>query len=312
MCRRADLLLVGDETQLGPMLSRTPDTAARLRVVHAADVVSSGDPLIDILRRRPDTSMRRALALLSEGAVDGVVSAGDTAALLGLSRLLLEMVPGIERPAICKAIQGMRGPFWMLDLGANLDCSSRQLAQFGAMGATLARHAGGVAEPRVALLNVGTEEGKGPEVLHEAARLLRDAPGLSYVGYIEGNALFEGVADVVVCNGFAGNIALKSIEGAARMAGHLLTRLVGTLSPLQKIGLALSRSRLQALRGDFNPQRYNGASFVGLGGTVVKSHGGADAEGFAFAIEQARAEVEAGVPQRLAERVASGDSRPFQ
>ena len=110
MCRRADLLLVGDETQLGPMLSRTPDTASRLRVVHAADVISSGDPLIDILRRRPETSMRRALALLSEGAVDGVVSAGDTAALLGLSRLLLEMVPGIERPAICKAIQGMRGP----------------------------------------------------------------------------------------------------------------------------------------------------------------------------------------------------------
>jgi glycerol-3-phosphate acyltransferase PlsX len=256
--------------------------------------------------------MRRALALLSEGAVDGVVSAGDTAALLGLSRLLLEMVPGIERPAICKAIQGMRGPFWMLDLGANLDCSSRQLAQFAAMGATLARHAGGVAEPRVALLNVGTEDGKGPAVLHEAAGLLRDAPGLSYVGYIEGNALFEGVADVVVCNGFAGNIALKSIEGAARMAGHLLTRLVSTLSPLQKAGLALSRSRLQALRGDFNPQRYNGASFVGLGGTVVKSHGAADAEGFAFAIEQARAEVAAGVPQRLAERVASDNSRPFQ
>jgi glycerol-3-phosphate acyltransferase PlsX len=221
---------------------------------------------------------------------------------MGLSRLLLEMVPGIERPAICKAIQGKQGPFWMLDLGANLECSARQLAQFAAMGATLARHAGGVGEPRVALLNVGTEQNKGPEVLHEAAHLLRRASGFQYVGFMEGSTLFEGRADVVVCNGFAGNIALKSIEGAARMAGHLFTTLVASLSPLQKAGMALSRSRLRGLQQEFNPQRYNGASFVGLGGTVVKSHGGADAEGFAFAIRQALAEVAAGIPRRLAER----------
>jgi len=164
----------------------------------------------------------------------------------------------------------------------------------------------------VALLNVGTEETKGPEVLHETARLLRQTHGLRYVGYIEGNALFEGRADVVVCNGFAGNISLKSIEGAARMAGHLLTTLVASLSPLQKAGLALSRTRLQRLRGDFNPQRYNGASFVGLGGIVVKSHGGADAEGFAFAIEQALNEVAAGIPRRLSERFAgAADGRTF-
>lgn len=303
-CDRAELLLVGDQARLGPMLAAAHVDVERIRIVHAADVVSSGDPLSDVLRRRPDTSMRRALALLAEGAVDGVVSSGDTAALMGLSRLLLAMVPGIERPAICKAIQGMRGPFWMLDLGANLECSARQLAQFAAMGATLARHAGNVAEPRVALLNIGTEENKGPQVLHDAAGLLRRSSGFDYVGYIEGNALFDGTADVVVCNGFSGNIALKSIEGAARMAGHLVARLVGSLSLLQKAGLALSRSRLQGLREDFNPQRYNGASFVGLRGTVVKSHGGADAEGFAFAIEQALAEVAAGIPRRLAERFA--------
>lgn len=294
---RADITLVGNETAIRAALPQPP---GHISIVHAGDQVADSDSLSDVLRRRPDSSMRRALTLHAEGQVDAVVSAGDTAALMALSRMLLSMIPGIERPAICKAIQGRHGPFWMLDLGANLDCNARQLLQFAGMGVTLACHAGGIEQPRVALLNVGTEENKGPAVLREAAALLELDHGFEYIGYIEGSALFEGCTDVVVCDGFAGNIALKSMEGAARMAGYLIRQWLGSLSALQRAGLALSRSRLVSLRRDLNPQKYNGASFVGLAGVVVKSHGAADAQGFAYAIEQAIAEVFARIPQRLA------------
>ncbi len=293
---RADITLVGDEAAIRAEL---PRALGPISIVHASDQVADSDSFSDVLRRRPDTSMRRALALHAQGQVDAVVSAGDTAALMALSRMLLSMIPGIERPAICKAIQGKRGPFWMLDLGANLDCSPELLIQFAGMGMTLACHAGGIARPRVALLNVGTEKNKGPAVLHEAAVSLEHDPQYEYVGYIEGSALFDGCADVVVCDGFAGNIALKSMEGAAGMAGHMMRDWLGSLSALQKAGLFLSRSRLVSLRWDLNPQKYNGASFVGLAGVVVKSHGGADSQGFACAIEEAIAEVFARIPQRL-------------
>jgi glycerol-3-phosphate acyltransferase PlsX len=302
-----DITLVGEEVAIRAALSREAesDEPEGVSIQPAGDRVASSDALSDVLRRRPDTSMRRALELHAEGRVDAVVSAGDTAALMALSKMLLSMVPGIERPAICKSIQGIHGPFWMLDLGANLDCPAHQLTQFAGMGVTLARHLGRIESPRVALLNIGTEETKGPSVIREAATILEGSPHFVYVGYIEGNALFDGMADVVVCDGFAGNIAVKSIEGAARMAGHMMRRWLESLSPLQKAGLSLSRSRLESLRQDLNPQKYNGASFVGLDGIVVKSHGAADAQGFACAIEQAVAEVDARIPQRLAEQFSA-------
>jgi len=301
LAARAEILLVGDAAAIRRAL---PAGTPEIEIVHAGEVLGAGDSLADVLRRRPDSSLRRALLCQAEGRADAVVSAGDTAALMALSRSLLDMVPGVERPAICKDLQGMRGPFWMLDLGANLECTPVQLHQFALMGTLLARHAGGVGEPRVALLNIGTEAGKGPGVLNEAAALLEADAAIRYVGFVEGNVLFDGSADVIVADGFAGNIALKSVEGAARMAGHLLRRWFDGLNPLEQAGLALARRKLTALRHELNPQRYNGASLVGLTGVVIKSHGSADAEGFRSAIDEAVLEVAGRVPERLAAELA--------
>ncbi|MEZ5560735.1 MAG: phosphate acyltransferase PlsX [Pseudomonadales bacterium] len=297
LTERADLVLVGDPHLLAPLLGDAP-----IPVVAASQVITDRHTLGDILRRLPDASMRRALELLAGGQVDAVVSGGDTAALMALSRQCLSMIPGIERPAICKTLQGKRAPFWMLDLGANLECSPAQLVQFARMGSLLAERVGDLSRPRVALLNIGTERRKGPETLRRAAELLSADAMLNYVGYIEGNVLFDNVADVIVCDGFTGNIALKAVEGAASMAGHLLGSLLSTLNPVQKLGLALSRDALRSLGDGFNPQRYNGASFVGLNGVVIKSHGSADSEGFKFAIEAAIVETAGQIPARLGEQ----------
>ncbi len=304
MTARAEVVLVGDRERIHAAL---PAAAPELTVIHASQVLSPRDSLADVLRRRPDSSMRRALACHAAGHVDAVVSAGDTAALMALARSQLGMVAGIERPAICKDLQGMRGRFWMLDLGANIGCSARQIQQFAHMGVLLARHVGGVARPRVALLNIGTEPGKGPDVLNEAADLLEADPRIDYVGFVEGDGLFADIADVVVSDGFAGNIALKSIEGAARMAMHLVQNWLGSLSVLERAGLLLARSKLAALRHELNPQGYNGASLIGLAGVVVKSHGSAGREGFQQAIEEATLEVAGEIPRRLAEGSADPD-----
>lgn len=290
---RADILLVGDPAPIRAELERV---AAEMAIHPATEVLSAADSLTDVLRRKPDSSMRQALLKLAAGEADAVVSAGDTAALLALAHSLLEMIPGIDRPAICKELRGMAGPFWMLDLGANLDCKAFQLVQFARMGAMLARHVGRVAMPRVALLNIGTEADKGPPVLGEAAGLLETEAGLRFVGFVEGNVLFSNAADVVVADGFAGNIALKSIEGAARMAGHLVDRWQREPGAQQH----RLRARLRTLQHDLDPQRYNGASFVGLTGVVVKSHGSADIQGFQSAIEEAMLEVEGNIPAHLA------------
>lgn len=294
---RADLILVGDEARIRAAAGAR---AGEIAVHPATQILDPADSLADVLRRRPDSSMRQALCLHADGVVDGVVSGGDTAALMVLSRSLLSMVAGIDRPAIAKLIDGMREPFWMLDLGANLGCGAEQLQQFARMGTILSRHVSGAASPRVALLNIGTEPHKGPEVLHVAAQRIGDDPLLNYVGYIEGNALFTGQADVIVTDGFAGNIALKSVEGAARMAGHLLRRWLDELGPLQRAGLWPSRRKLAELGHGLNPQRYNGASLVGLTGVVVKSHGAADVEGFQSAIDEALLEINGRIPVELA------------
>jgi phosphate acyltransferase len=308
---RAELTLVGDSDRLHAALGGLADSAdGNLKVHHATEQLTATDNLSDVLRHKPDSSMRQALLLHGAGDVDGVVSGGDTAALMALSRSILDMVPGVERPAICKELQGMRGPFWMLDLGANIECSAEQLCQFARMGATLARHAGGIAEPRVGLLNIGTEAGKGPAVLNDAAGRLSADASVNFVGFVEGNMLFSDVVDVVVADGFGGNVALKSIEGAARMAGHLLRGWLDELGPLERAGTLLARRRLQQLRHELNPQRYNGASFVGLSGVVVKSHGSADVEGFQSAIEEAIVEVQGQIPRRLADALAGSVARP--
>ncbi len=309
LAQRARLVLVGDEQAIRAEL---PARAPQIDIVHTTEWLAPGDSLSDALRRRPDSSMRRALLLLGEEQVDAVVSGGDTAALMALSRLVLDMVPGVERPAICKALAGMNGPFWMLDLGANLACSPAQLHQFALMGTILARHVGALPSPRTGLLNIGTEAGKGPDLLNEAAALLQADPAITYAGFVEGNVLFEGRADVVVADGFAGNIALKSIEGAARMAGHLLRGWFDSLNGLERAGMSLARRKLERLRHDLNPQRYNGASLIGLTGVVVKSHGSADREGFRSAIEQAALEAAGRIHERLEQALASGPAAPAQ
>jgi len=301
MAEAADLVLVGDQPAIEAVLAGiSPGPGAgHIDIVHASEQVRPGDSLSVALRHRPDSSMHRALGLLATGAADAVVSGGDTAALMALARLLLPRIPGVQRPAICKPMEGIDGTFWMLDLGANLECSAEQLHQFARMGSVLARSVGGLDAPRVALLNIGTEPGKGPRRLHEAADQIAADDSLRFVGYIEGNRLFRGEADVVVTDGFAGNVALKSMEGAAWMAGQLLRRWFDSLGLLEQAGLALARAKLEALRHELNPQSYNGASFVGLDGVVVKSHGGADVDGFASAIRQAIREVSGDLRGRL-------------
>jgi glycerol-3-phosphate acyltransferase PlsX len=298
MLREADLTLVGDQPAIEAELASLD--GGGVDVIHAAEQILPSDGLAVALRQKPDASMRRALRLLADGAVDAVVSGGDTAALMALSRQILRRLPGVERPAICKSLQGVAGPFWMLDLGANVECSALQLQQFARMGNVLARAIGGLAAPRVALLNIGTEPGKGPRRLHEAAAALAADASLHFVGYIEGNRLFRGEADVVVADGFTGNVALKAMEGAAWMSGQLLRRWFDSLGFIEQAGLALARAKLDALRHELNPESYNGASFVGLDGVVIKSHGGADVQGFAAAIGQAIREVQGDLRGHLA------------
>jgi glycerol-3-phosphate acyltransferase PlsX len=293
MSAHADIVLVGAEDRIVAVLEQSgaaPD-APRLSILHASEQIHTGDPLAQTLRHKRDASMRRALALVADGSADAVVSGGDTGALMALSRQILRCVQRIDRPAICKALQGVAGPFWMLDLGANVDCSPSQLQQFAHMGDALARAVAGLQAPRVALLNIGTEAAKGPRRLHEAARLLDADDRLRYVGYVEGHGLFRDQADVVVTDGFTGNVALKSMEGAAWMAGQLVRRWFDALGLAEREALAPARGQLESLRRELDPQGYNGASFVGLAGVVVKSHGGADTAGFASAIDLAIREV---------------------
>lgn len=301
--RAADITLVGDRRAIEPVLL-AGDSPGRPEIIHTEERIEQGDSLATILRHRARASLRLALECVREGRADAVVSGGDTAALMALARHVIGQMPGIRRPAICKALQGSAGPFWMLDLGANLACDAAQLVQFAHMGSAVAQASGCTHPPRVALLNIGTETGKGPPVLHAAAALLAAESRLAFVGYIEGNRLFRDEADVVVTDGFAGNIALKSIEGAAWMAGQLLRRWFESLGLIEQAGMALARGRLEALRHEMNPQRYNGASLVGLRGIVVKSHGSADAEGFESAIGQAIREVQGDLLGQLALRFA--------
>jgi glycerol-3-phosphate acyltransferase PlsX len=292
------LTLVGQSLILEDLLARHPGVdRSRLRVVNASEVVTMDDRPAQVLRGKPDSSMRVALGLVAGGQAQACVSAGNTGALMVLSRFLLKTLPGIDRPAMVAAIPTQRGYCQLLDLGANVDCSAENLYQFAVMG-SVAAEALGVPRPRVALLNVGTEDIKGNQQVKQAAGLLQAAAGLNYIGFIEGDGLYRGEADVVVCDGFVGNILLKSSEGLATMiAGridamfrqNLLSRAVGVLAlPL-----------LRRLRADLAPARHNGASLLGLQGIVVKSHGSAGVQGFQSAIQRALIEIQEDLPRRL-------------
>ncbi len=301
------LTLVGQPSLLEELIASHPAVdRARLSIVPASETITMDEKPAAALRGKPDSSMRVALELLRDGKVQACVSAGNTGALMALSRHVLKTLPGIDRPAMVAAIPTQTGYCQLLDLGANVDCTAEHLFQFSVMG-SVAAEALGVARPRVALLNIGTEDIKGNQQVKLAAALLQQARGLNYIGFVEGDGLYRGEADVVVCDGFVGNILLKSSEGLATMIAtrieslfrqSLVSRLVGVLA------LPLMR-RLQA---DLAPARHNGASFLGLQGIVVKSHGSAGVEGFQSAIARAVIEIQENLPQRLHGRL--GDLLP--
>lgn len=252
------------------------------------------------------TSLHAALMALKRGEVDGCVSGGDTGALMAVSRHLLGMIPGIDRPAISSAIPTLaQHPCYMLDLGANVDCQPRHLVQFAIMGAEMVRVVHDVGRPRVALLNIGSETRKGSRLVRETDAILRamEKTSFDYVGYIEGDGIYSGVIDLVVCDGFVGNVALKTSEGLARMLGR---KLQSTFNENWRTRLVsvLARPALSRFREDIDPVRYNGASLLGLSATVVKSHGSADARGFSYAVARAVSELKGQLPQRLSQGLA--------
>ena len=292
------LVLVGQAPVLEELIARESGVdRRRLSVEHAAEVVAMDERPSQALRSKPDSSMRVALDLVRAGRAHACVSAGNTGALMALSRYVLKTLPGIDRPAMVTAIPTARGHCHLLDLGANVDCSAEHLYQFAVMG-SVAAEALGLRSPRVALLNVGTEDIKGSQQVKLAASLLQQANGLNYIGYIEGDALYRGEADVVVCDGFVGNILLKSSEGLVAMIAARIESLFTENLGSRLVG-ALALPLLSRLKGDLAPSRHNGASFLGLQGIVVKSHGSAGADGFQSAIRRAVIEVRENLPQRL-------------
>ncbi|WP_165671548.1 phosphate acyltransferase PlsX [Metapseudomonas otitidis] len=292
------LVLVGQAPVLEDLIAcESGVDRRRLSVEHAAEVVAMDERPSQALRGKPDSSMRVALDLVRAGRAHACVSAGNTGALMALSRYVLKTLPGIDRPAMVTAIPTARGHCHLLDLGANVDCSAEHLYQFAVMG-SVAAEALGLRSPRVALLNVGTEDIKGNQQVKLAASLLQQANGLNYIGYIEGDALYRSEADVVVCDGFVGNILLKSSEGLVAMIAARIESLFTENLGSRLVG-ALALPLLSRLKGDLAPSRHNGASFLGLQGIVVKSHGSAGADGFQSAIRRAVIEVRENLPQRL-------------
>ena len=296
--------LVGLPDVIESRLAAAGATAGkRLEIVPASETIAMDDPPADALRRKRDSSMRLALDDVKAGRAQACVSAGNTGALMALSRFVLKTLPGIDRPAIISAIPSVGGHTYMLDLGANSNCTPGQLLQFAVMGTVVAADLTGKKKPRVGLLNIGTEAIKGSETLRDAGRLLEES-SLEYVGFVEGHDIVSGDLDVVVTDGFTGNVALKTMEGMARMLADTLRREVER-SWLNRLSAAAARRLLRGLKIRLDPRRHNGASLVGLQGIVIKSHGGADELAFHNAIRTAVLEIEQGVPNQIGALLAS-------
>ncbi len=294
------LILVGDEAAVRALLPADASTLA-VDVHPASQVVDMDEAPAKALRGKKDSSMRVAIDLVAAGQAQACVSAGNTGALMATARFVLHMLPGIERPAIVRALPNLHGETYMLDLGANTECSAEQLCEFAVMGAVLVEALGKRQNPTVGLLNIGSEATKGTDTVQRAAELIR-ATGLNFHGYVEGDDIYAGTTDVVVSDGFVGNVALKASEGLARMFGQVL-REEFSRTPLRRLGALASMPALRALRLRLDPRAYNGASLLGLPAPVIKSHGGADVFSFAQAINEAVAQARAQVPQRIAERL---------
>jgi phosphate acyltransferase len=296
-----ELVLVGDAPALEAEIAARGGAPARLRIHHASQQVAMNELPSQALRGKRDSSMRLAIDLVKQGEAGACVSAGNTGALMAMARFSLKTLPGIDRPAIISALPSVDGHTHMLDLGANAESTPRHLFEFAVMGSVLAHAVDNVERPRVGLLNIGQEEIKGNERVREAARLL-EASGLNYVGFIEGDGIYCADVDVVVCDGFVGNIALKASEGVAHMIGEYLAREFRR-NLLTRCAGVVALPVLRALRRRIDPRQYNGATLLGLRGIVIKSHGSADEVAFHRAIRQAVAEIRKNVPGRISERL---------
>jgi glycerol-3-phosphate acyltransferase PlsX len=302
--RECTAILVGLEDVIQPYLaSLESGLAGRVRVRHASEVVGMDEPVASALRNKKDSSMRVVANLVKEGEADAAVSAGNTGALMAISRFVLKTLPGIDRPAIASILPTMKGHSYMLDLGANVDCAPEHLLQFGIMGAMLAAALEHDERPRVGLLNIGEEEIKGNEVVKRAGELLKNS-GLNFIGNVEGDDIYKGKADVVVCDGFVGNVALKTSEGLARMVSTFL-REEFSRNLLARVAGLLAMPVLKAFKSRLDPRRYNGASLLGLKGIVVKSHGSADAFAFRNALIRAAEAARQRLPEKIEQRMAA-------
>ena len=290
------LIIVGRSEVVLPLLGAALDND-RCRFVEATDVVAMDERPQDALRRKKNSSMRIAINLVEQGEASACVSAGNTGALLATARFVLGMVPGIDRPAIVSALPSTGGYTVMLDLGANPDCNDDHLVQFAVMGSVIASDLHGIEHPRVGLLNVGEEDIKGTEEIKAAHKRLTGS-ALNYCGFVEGDKIFSGDIDVVVTDGFTGNVSLKAMEGLARFISGAMKEEF-TRSAVRKIGALAAAPTLKALKERLDPRAYNGASMVGLQGVVIKSHGGADRMSFANAVRVAVMEARNGVPDQI-------------
>ena len=310
---RFKFLLVGDETRIKAALETHPGMSGASEILHCDDVVAGDELPSRALRRAKSTSMGLAVDAVKRGEAGAAVSAGNTGALMAMSKLALRTMPGLDRPALAALLPTLgENDVIMLDLGANRDCDARNLVQFAIMGAAYSRIVTGRERPRVRLLNIGTEETKGTEDIQAAADALRAADNLAmnFEGYTEADKINRGECDVVVCDGFSGNIALKAIEGAARFVTDLL-RQAFTSSIRSKVGFLVSRPATELLKHHLDPNNHNGAVFLGLNGVVVKSHGSANAKGVANAVDVAARLLEDDITNRIANDLGKIDTQGF-
>ena len=300
----ANVILVGQEEVIVPLLGAAQsEFGARLRLRPASQVITMDDPPAIAMRNKKDSSMRVAVDLVQADEACAAVSAGNTGALMAISRFVLKTLPGIDRPAIASILPSMTGHTYVLDLGANVDCSAEHLLQFGVMGSSLVAAIEHKERPSVGLLNIGEEAIKGNDVVKEAGELLR-ASGLNFFGNVEGNDIYEGTVDVVVCDGFVGNVALKTSEGLAQMFGAFLKQEFSR-SPLTKLMALVAMPVLKRFKQRVDHRQYNGAPLLGLRGVVLKSHGSADVVAFANALARAADAASNRLIERISERMAS-------
>ncbi len=299
---KLNLILVGDEVVLKAAVAGSSHLGKRLSIRHASELVEMHDSPSKALRNKKDSSMRVAINLVKDGTAGACVSAGNTGALMAISKFVLKTIPGIDRPAIIGVVPSLQGHTHVLDLGANVDCSAEHLLQFAIMGYELVKAVENIPNPKVGLLNIGEEEIKGNEQVKQAVKLIADSH-INFIGFVEGNDIYTGDVDIVVTDGFIGNVALKSSEGLAKMI-RIALKQAFSANVLTKIAGIIALPVLRSFRNRFDPRQYNGASLVGLRGIVVKSHGNADRIAFAKAIEIAVLEIENGVPDKIGQRVS--------